>query len=349
MPVSGPSGNSGLSLDHLFVDQTGMPVLVEAKRAENTQSRREVVAQMLDYAANGSVEWTAEQLRTLAEQTATESVGTQFAVASGGEAQEVAFLDSAALLHERLGVDEDPDTFWQTVVGNLRRGRMRLIFLADRIWPELIRIIEFLNAHMPDTDVLGIELPQYTGTGGTAVYVPRVVGRTAAAVAAKSNASSAPGTRWTEDLLLTATEEQRSEPEVALIRRLIKHVRDHQGHFYWGEGTSPAFTGFYPVAGADTPLWIARVGNGRFQFLLREYNARHPYATEAYAAAVAAIPSAIDEVARVRNAAWQGWAVIPLADAASMQDLIFAAIETALSAGKPPGHGHALPVVVSGP
>src|SRR4051812_9811221 len=46
-------GSERWSLDHLFLDQEGVPVLVEVKRASDTRARREVVAQMLDYAANG--------------------------------------------------------------------------------------------------------------------------------------------------------------------------------------------------------------------------------------------------------------------------------------------------------
>ena len=49
-----PDGAGRWSLDHLFVDQDAVPTLVEVKRGSNTQIRREVVGQMLDYAANGS-------------------------------------------------------------------------------------------------------------------------------------------------------------------------------------------------------------------------------------------------------------------------------------------------------
>ena len=40
-----------------------MPTLVEVKRSDDTRIRREVVGQMLDYAANGVVYWPAERLR----------------------------------------------------------------------------------------------------------------------------------------------------------------------------------------------------------------------------------------------------------------------------------------------
>jgi hypothetical protein len=38
------------TIDHLFVDQDGVPTLVEVKRQTDTRLRREVVGQMLDYA-----------------------------------------------------------------------------------------------------------------------------------------------------------------------------------------------------------------------------------------------------------------------------------------------------------
>src|SRR3954447_15732617 len=54
---------ANLSLDHLFVDQDAIPTLVETKRGSDTRGRREVVAQMLDYAANAATGWKAELLR----------------------------------------------------------------------------------------------------------------------------------------------------------------------------------------------------------------------------------------------------------------------------------------------
>src|SRR3954470_22987896 len=53
MGIAGEEGGANRwALDHLFLDQDGIPTLVEVKRASDTRNRREVVAQMLDYAAN---------------------------------------------------------------------------------------------------------------------------------------------------------------------------------------------------------------------------------------------------------------------------------------------------------
>lgn len=63
MPVPSKEGGGGQwSLDHLFLDQDAVPTIVEVKRSSNTQIRREVVGQMLDYAANGVAYWPIEDI-----------------------------------------------------------------------------------------------------------------------------------------------------------------------------------------------------------------------------------------------------------------------------------------------
>lgn len=51
------------SVDHLFLDQDAIPTIIEVKRSTDTRIRREVVGQMLDYAANAVVYWPVEALR----------------------------------------------------------------------------------------------------------------------------------------------------------------------------------------------------------------------------------------------------------------------------------------------
>lgn len=156
------------SLDHLLVDQDAIPTLVEVKRGSNTQIRREVVGQMLDYAANASQFWTLEDLRRSFEET---------------------WGDDA---HERLrellqNEDEEPpnaDAFWGEVATNLAAKRMRLLFVADAIPIELQRIVEFLNAQFRDNiEALAVEVKQFKGEseGMRSALVPNVIGHTAAA------------------------------------------------------------------------------------------------------------------------------------------------------------------------
>ena len=64
MAVPGEEDGAGRwSLDHLFLDQDAIPTLVEVKRSCDTRIRREVVGQMLDYAANAVAYWPVEEIR----------------------------------------------------------------------------------------------------------------------------------------------------------------------------------------------------------------------------------------------------------------------------------------------
>jgi hypothetical protein len=174
IPDSG-AGGSRWSLDHLFLDQEAVPTLVEVKRSDDTRIRREVVGQMLDYAANGVVYWPAERLRSDFETRCARD---------GREPEEV--------FEESLGDEMDPDRFWEEVEQNLRSGRVRLIFDSNLIPSELRRVIEFLNERMSPTEVLGVEIKQYVSTGDLKTLVPRIVGQTEEARMQKTGRASAP-------------------------------------------------------------------------------------------------------------------------------------------------------------
>jgi hypothetical protein len=154
-------GGDRWSLDHLFVDDVGIPTMVEVKRSSDSRIRREVVGQMLDYAANGIVYWPDGRLRSDFEERCRR----------GGQDPDQVFASA-------LGEEADQDEFWPNVDQNLRDGRVRLVFVSDAIPPELRRVIEFLNERMTPTEVIGIEVKQYVGGDGVRTLVPRVIGQT---------------------------------------------------------------------------------------------------------------------------------------------------------------------------
>lgn len=161
-------GGERWSLDHLFVDQDGIPTLVEVKRASDSRIRREVVGQMLDYAANGVLYWPVLNLQALYEQTQRDS---------GRDPQEVVaqFCEDDTITVE---------TFFAKVGDNLRAGRVRMVFVADAIPDDLRRIVEFLNEQMNPAEVLAVEVKQYVAENhGWRTLAPTVYGRTAAAAA----------------------------------------------------------------------------------------------------------------------------------------------------------------------
>ena len=151
------------SIDHLIVDQDAVPTLVEVKRGSNSQIRREVVGQMLEYAAHAANTWTADELRQTFEESAT-SLG----------------IEPDEKLGELLDEDDDTDAdqFWEKVATNLTATRLRLLFVADEIPDELERIVMFLNAQMANVEVLAVEIKQFKGHHSQSL-VPRVIGRIA--------------------------------------------------------------------------------------------------------------------------------------------------------------------------
>lgn len=235
-------GAQKFSLDHLFVDADGIPILVEVKRSSDTRIRREVVGQMLDYAANGLKYWPIEQLRD----AFAESVAQ-------GEAPD-------DWLESYWGI-EDPEHYWQTVESNLRMGRVRLLFVADRLPPELVRLIEFLNEQMREAEVLGIELRQFVGEGNQRAFVPTVIGRTSRAVESKATGST--GTIWDAQSFMAAAEERRPASEVAFIQRLFDHVHERGGHLVYGKGVTPGLSGWYPLDGTARPVFNLNVNEDK--------------------------------------------------------------------------------------
>lgn len=166
-PIADGEAGGRWSLDHLFVSRDGVPVLVEVKRAVDTRLRREVVGQLLDYAANGAAYWKAGVI-------ADSFAATAAAAGHDPDLKLARFLDGATT----------PDAFWAQVDANFSAGRMKLVFVADAIPRELARIVEFLNEQMR-AEVRAVELSWFTG-GGVTALAPRVIGRTERAAAGKS-------------------------------------------------------------------------------------------------------------------------------------------------------------------
>jgi len=166
------------SIDHVFLDQDGIPTLVEIKRQTDSRIRREVVGQMLDYAANCAAFWSTGTLRSSFEQTCS-TAGRQ----------------SDDVLAELVGADFEADAFWAQVEKNLADGHIRLLFVADVIPMELRRIVDFLNRQMSPAEVLAVELRQFEGQGIKTI-VPMVFGKSETAAAQRS--ASALRTVWNE-------------------------------------------------------------------------------------------------------------------------------------------------------
>ncbi|MFI6405077.1 hypothetical protein [Streptomyces sp. NPDC050548] len=213
-----------------------MPTLVEVNRATDTRIRREVVGQMLDYAANAARYWPAALLRRSFEDTC----------AKDGRSLEEAY-------GELLGDQDDrsAEDFWTMVEERLAAGQMRLLFVADQIPLELRAIVEFLNRQLRQTDVYAVELTQYRGGGDLRVLVPRVHGEVATAAKSPSGHRT---TRRTTRADMDAAIASRPDPDV---RRTATTLLDHaasEGRLECGTAKYRSMRIYYRVSGRDVPV-----------------------------------------------------------------------------------------------
>ena len=212
-------GGGRWSLDHLFLDQDGIPTLVEVKRSSDTRLRREVVGQMLDYAANAIVYWPAETIRTKFE-ARCEAEGP----------------DGEHVLADFLGHEANEEEFWEKVKTNLQAGKVRLVFVADEIPSELRRVVEFLNEQMDPAEVLAVEISQYAGKG-LKTLVPRVIGQK---IIPPPRAK-----QWDESLFFEDLERKRGKDESEIARSILKWAVSKSLRIHWGKGSVEGT--YYPV------------------------------------------------------------------------------------------------------
>lgn len=263
VPGVGSGAGRGLSLDHLFLDQDGVPTFVEVKRSSDTRLRREVVGQMLDYAANATVYWPVGFIRE------------QFY-----EWCESQHLDPAEQLEAVLEGDMAEERFWEAVHTNLLAGKVRLLFVADIIPRELQRIIEFLNERMDPTEVLGVEIRRYADEREELeTFIPSVVGWTAEARAAKGAASRG-GREWDEESFLEVLIQEHGEEAAQVARAILAWARDREIGIWWGSGQRGAMIpGLYHGDRWHSTLYAWT--NGYLEFPFQRFAGQPPFDDDA--------------------------------------------------------------------
>ena len=205
------------ALDHLLVDQDAVPTLVEVKRGSNPQLQRNVIGQLLVYAAHGAVTWTADELRKTFE-SECEAKG----------------LDPDAEISKLLGTDVEPDVdaFWKAVATNLAARRLRLLFVADEIPDPLERVVTFLNEQMPNIEVLAVEIKQFSGESFQTI-VPRVIGRMSGSEDVL-NGGTGPRRKLTRESFL---EELPNEEARGVARKIMDTATAAGATLWWGSSS----------------------------------------------------------------------------------------------------------------
>ena len=242
-------GSARWSVDHLFFDQDAIPTIVEVKRSSDSRIRREVVGQMLDYAANAVVYWPIESLRVSFEERCQRE----------GK-------DPEAEVIGLLGLEADPEEFWKQAEVNLQAGRVRLVFVADEVPSELRRVVEFLNGQMNPAEVFAIEVKQFVGEG-LRTLVPRFIGQTAEAEIRKR--ARGEGRQWNKESILDVLRERAGDQAVLGMERLFAWAERRGLRATFGRGkVDGSFAPVYDVNGRSYfPICAYSDGRVEIQFL----------------------------------------------------------------------------------
>jgi hypothetical protein len=247
-PIStGETGASVWSIDHVFLDQDGVPTLVEIKRQSDSRLRREVVGQMLDYAANCITYWSVETLQSGFEKTCRE-----------------ASRSPDDVLRELLGGDADASEFWERVRTNLQARKIRLLFVADVIPIELRRIVEFLNEQMDPVEVLAIELRQFASEGLKTI-VPTIYGHTQAAARKRAG----PVQRWDEASLFDKLSRTVGPKELEIAKAIYMWMGKGESRaliFGTGKENGSVYPVFKPDGVPINPSYLSSDGKLWLQF-----------------------------------------------------------------------------------
>ncbi|MCY2930098.1 MAG: hypothetical protein NTV86_11505 [Planctomycetota bacterium] len=251
MPVPDPNtGEDRWSIDLFLADQDATPTFVECKRFDDTRSRREVVAQMLDYAANGHFYWTKEQIRDYAEQICVKS----------GRSLEGAI---AAL----AGSDGSVDGYFERIQDNLREGQLRLVFFLDESPMELRSLVDFLNKQMERTEVLLVEARQYK-KDGLRVVVPTLFGYTEEARMVKRTVtvSRPSGKLWDADSFFDSTTAFAGAEVITALRTIHDKCLQMGGMVTWGKGGQGTFMFRHPGMCKNAIFAVRRDGTLNLKF-----------------------------------------------------------------------------------
>lgn len=121
------------AIDNLFISSRGYLTLVETKLWRNPEAKREVVAQVIDYASSFS-KWNYDRLNDVAIEYTKKYEDEQ--------------LNLVDWVEKQLGpVEGGRDFFEETVAKNLRLGRLLALIVGDRIRQSVVQMLSYVNRH----------------------------------------------------------------------------------------------------------------------------------------------------------------------------------------------------------
>lgn len=153
------------AIDLLCIDKDSLLTIIETKLRKNRELRREVVGQIIEYAAYVS-QWTADDVYRVASEYFSKSdmVPAEYKGKT---------LD--ATMKQIVGEEFSDEDFRARIGQNLRDGKIRLIIAVDELIEPLRATVTFLNSQS-NFDILLLQVTSFEESKTRKVLIPLLFG-----------------------------------------------------------------------------------------------------------------------------------------------------------------------------
>ncbi len=199
--IAGPG-----AVDLLFIDKDGLLTIVETKLAKNSEARRTVIGQIIEYASYIS-QWTADKVYEIAN----------------------AYLKSnldeviREISKEELSIED----FRSNIGQNLKNGKIRLIIAVDELIEPLRATVTFLNSYS-NFDILLLQVSSFEESKTRKVLIPSLFGY--------AKPTSPVRKRWDEKRFFDVIKESLDISMVNAITKLYDFTKSNADEISWGTG-----------------------------------------------------------------------------------------------------------------
>lgn len=184
-----PGSDSARATDLVGIDKKGNVCIIETKLASNSQAKREVIGQILEYAAflyERGMDW----LDDIAKRQRGVSIAEYF----------------------EEDKDWDKESFEQNLRDSLNEGKFKLFIAIDEMNDELQTIISYMK-NILGVEIYALEFRYFKEKAGMEILVPNVHG-------GKKHAISSPPPAWTEEKFFNDAEKKVDADTLQTLKKL---------------------------------------------------------------------------------------------------------------------------------
>ena len=203
------------SIDVLCIDGDGVLTVIETKLARNSQIRREVVGQVLEYVAQVSNWWAPKVIEEANKYFSKKNINKnliEYLIESSDQTQEKGY-----------------QYFFEKINSNLRNGKIKIVIASDSI-PETLRdTVSFINRYS-SFDIFVMQVKSYV-KDEMRIYAPTIYGLTQKIPTGTERAS----TQWDEENFFREIS-QLTQDKIDAIKDLYEFSKASE--IKWGTGAT---------------------------------------------------------------------------------------------------------------